>query len=151
MFNFIEATKSQKVSQKTNTPSVPYIVIGKDGASATAIQFFPKGGARDLLQGTKEEQYVSFAFCKESSTFAVKLLKDKKTADTLKSKGLQIRLLTKDKNLAGGYGCSSLKRSIKNEQGLDFTDMATKYIGTLEKSDTKDTNGFHFIAKMEKE
>ena len=52
MIRMIVATKAQKVSQKNNTPQVPYITITKD-CNEKAIMFSLKGGARDVVQGGK--------------------------------------------------------------------------------------------------
>jgi hypothetical protein len=151
MLNIIIATKSQKIAQKTSTPSTPYIEIRKDGASETAIQWFLKGGSREIVQGDKKSLFVQFGLCEKATTFALKVIPTKKEADSLKSKGVQIRELKYGINQNGGYGCSSLKKSIKNIAGLDFTDMATVYQGNLEISTNKtDNGGFNFIAKMAK-
>lgn len=149
--NFISATKSQKVSQKKDTPQTPYVLIGKDNASETAIMFSLKGGSREIIQQDKKSLFIHFGLSADCQFFGIKVLKDKKEADCLKSKGLQIRELKINKNLNGGFGCSSLKKSAKNANGLDFTDMATGYIGNMEKvnKDKVDTD-YHFIAKLTK-
>ena len=151
MLNIIIATKSQKIAQKTNTPCTPYVEIKKDGASDTAIQWFLKGGARDLVQGDKKTLFVQFGLCEKATIFALKVIPTKKEADSLKSQGVQIRELKYGINQNGGFGCSSLKKSIKNILGLDFSDMTTVYQGNLDIS-TKDTQngGFDFTAKMAK-
>ena len=151
MLNIIIATKAQKIAQKTNTPSTPYVEIKKDGASATAIQWFLKGGARDIVQQGKKTQYVQFGLCEKATTFALKIIPTKKEADSLKSKGVQIRELKIGINQNGGYGCSSLKKSIKNNLGLDFSDMSNVFQGNFELA-TKETDigDFHFLAKMSK-
>ena len=150
MFKMIIATKAQKVSQKSNTPQVPYIAITKD-CNEKAIMFSLKGGARDMVQGSKNEQYIAFGLCEKAETFGIKVLKDIAELTDLKAKGVQTRVLKKDINLSGGFGCSSLKKSVKNPTGLDFTDMNTVFVGKLEKVDKKDFDGFSYIAKLKKQ
>jgi hypothetical protein len=148
---FVSATKGQKVSQKKDTPQTPYVLIGKDNASETAIMMSLKGGAREIVQGDKKSLFIHFGLTADARYFGIQVLKDKKEAESLKSKGLQIRELKTQKNLNGGYGCTSLKKSAKNVNGLDFADMTTSYIGNLERVNPEkvDTN-YHFIALLKK-
>ena len=150
MIKMIVATKAQKVSQKSNTPQVPYITITKD-CNEKAIMFSLKGGSRDIVQGGKNEQYIAFGLCEKAETFGIKVLKDIAELADLKAKGVQTRVLKKDINLSGGFGCSSLKKSVKNPNGLDFTDMNSVYSGTLQKANKKDFDGFEYIAVLTKE
>ena len=150
MIKMIVATKAQKVSQKSNTPQVPYIAITKD-CNEKAIMFSLKGGSRDIVQGGKIEQYIAFGLCENASNFGIKVLKDIAELTALKAQGVQTRVLKKGINLSGGFGCSSLKKSVKNPTGLDFTDMNTVFVGKLEKVDKKDFDGFSYIAVLTKE
>ena len=155
MFKFQQATKATKISQKTNRPSVPYVEVHKDGASATAIQWFLKGGSRQILQGDKIEenqtQFVTFAFCSDTSTIAFKILKNKIEYDKEEEKGNECRELKAGVNINGGYGCSCLKKSIKKTDGLDFTKMDTVYSGILSKIENpKDCSGYQYSATLKK-
>ena len=113
--------------------------------------FSLKGGARDIVQNGKNEQYIAFGLCENASNFGIKVLKDIAELADLKAKGVQTRILKKDINLSGGFGCSSLKKSVKNPNGLDFTDMNSVYVGKLEKVDKKEFDGFSYIAKLKKQ
>jgi len=150
MIRMIVATKAQKVSQKSNTPQVPYITITKD-CNEKAIMFSLKGGARDIVQGGKNEQYIAFGLCENATNFGIKILKDITELTALKTQGIQTRVLKKDINLSGGFGCSSLKKSPKNDKGLDFSDINSVYTGTLQKVNKKEFDGFEYIAVLTKE
>lgn len=147
MFQLIMATKAQKVTSKNNTPAKPYVSITKD-CTKKAIMFSLKGGARDIVQNNKEIQYISFGLSKDCKIFGLKIITNQKEAKTQKSNGMQVRDLKKGINLSGGWGCSSLKLSPKNPNGLDFSNMENVYIGEMEIVNPKESNGFNYIFSL---